>query len=486
MSSNSSATPSQRTSAIEVRSFDYVPLNERKGKPWHQGPFWFMAQAELLTLSSGFVGPFLGLSLGWSLLAILCGSLFGTFFVAFHAAQGPQLGLPQMVQSRAQFGIRGAIIPCLMVVFLYVGFTIFDAIIAADALQLLIDAPNLIWLTVVVVLSVLLAGIGHDALHVVQRWLTYLTIVVFGVFTINAVLNGVSQGTPTVGNEEFQLAPFLTQFGVAAAYMIGFAVYISDYTRYLPKSVGIRPVVGWTYAGHLLGSVWFMGLGALLITQFPDMDPAEIVKASGDTLFVGFGAIVLIVSIPGLISIMSVNIYGTMVTSLSGVDAFKRLRPTRSLRLWGVSIVGLLVLLGGFLLPDSFLEAYTAFTTVLLYFLTPWTAINLVDFYLRRKGHYALLDLAKDDGGIYRKWSAAGITAYLIGFAAMIPFFSTNFFVGPVAEHVFDGADISFVLGLVVAAIVYWLLTRRLNLEHERKLSEEQTAQLEANSSASS
>jgi purine-cytosine permease-like protein len=56
----------------------------------------------------GFVGPSLGLDLLWSVVAVVLGVLFGTLFMAFHANQGPSMGLPQMIQSRAQFGMRGA------------------------------------------------------------------------------------------------------------------------------------------------------------------------------------------------------------------------------------------------------------------------------------------------------------------------------------------------------------------------------------------
>jgi nucleobase:cation symporter-1, NCS1 family len=43
-------------------------------------------------------------------LAIVVGVLTGTLFMAFHSAQGPQLGLPQMIQSRPQFGYIGALL----------------------------------------------------------------------------------------------------------------------------------------------------------------------------------------------------------------------------------------------------------------------------------------------------------------------------------------------------------------------------------------
>src|SRR5919206_981823 len=127
---------------VEVHSIDYVPREERHGTVWHQGPFWFMGNFVAVTLATGFLGASVGLSLGWSLLAIVLGCLFGTFFMAFHAAQGPTMGLPQMIQSRAQFGSQGSIFPLATVVFVYVGFNVFDIIFAAEGLDFVVEAPN--------------------------------------------------------------------------------------------------------------------------------------------------------------------------------------------------------------------------------------------------------------------------------------------------------------------------------------------------------
>jgi NCS1 family nucleobase:cation symporter-1 len=70
---------------IERRSIDYVPEDERHGKVWHQGPFWFLGNFQFFTITIGFIGPGLGLSLGWTILAGTLGILFGTLFMAFHA-----------------------------------------------------------------------------------------------------------------------------------------------------------------------------------------------------------------------------------------------------------------------------------------------------------------------------------------------------------------------------------------------------------------
>src|SRR5450432_4689426 len=124
--------PPARAGRVEVRSIDYVPLSERHGKLWHLGPLWFMSNAQIATLAVGLVSITTGGNVIWSLLAILGGTLFGTFFMAFHSAQGPQLGLPQMIQSRPQFGYVGALLVWGVALVAYIGFNAFNQILAAQ------------------------------------------------------------------------------------------------------------------------------------------------------------------------------------------------------------------------------------------------------------------------------------------------------------------------------------------------------------------
>src|SRR5438128_324121 len=89
---------------IEYHSIDYIPRSDRHGRVRDQGTLWFMANAELATLVVGLIGITVGGNLIWTLLAIVAGVLFGALFMALHSIQGPRLGLPQMIQSRPQFG----------------------------------------------------------------------------------------------------------------------------------------------------------------------------------------------------------------------------------------------------------------------------------------------------------------------------------------------------------------------------------------------
>src|SRR3982751_2434008 len=179
---------SARQSAVEVRSIDYVPLSERHGELWHLGPLWFMGNAQIATLAVGVVGVEAGGNLLWSLIAILTGVLTGTFFMAFHSAQGPQLGLPQMIQSRPQFGYVGALLVWLFAYLQYAGFNIFNTVLAGQALNTTIHGGQTFWIVVVTVVALVVALVGYDFIHGFERYLTFGFLLVFGVFTVGALV----------------------------------------------------------------------------------------------------------------------------------------------------------------------------------------------------------------------------------------------------------------------------------------------------------
>src|SRR6201990_1099539 len=113
---------------IEKRSIDYVPAAERHGKVWQLWPVWFSGDAHLATLAVGVLGITLGGNLLWTAVAVRLGNALVTFFMAFPSTQGPQLGLPQMIQSRPQFGYAGALLVWLFAYAQYAGFNVFNTI----------------------------------------------------------------------------------------------------------------------------------------------------------------------------------------------------------------------------------------------------------------------------------------------------------------------------------------------------------------------
>ncbi len=462
---------------IEYHHIDYIPKAERHGRVRDQFTLWFMGNANLATLAVGFIGISLGLSLFWTLVAIIVGEIFGTFFMAFHAVQGPRMGIPQMLQSRPQFGYLGALIPQAIAVFLFVGFNIFNTIIGGTALSTVTGLSLEISVGIMAVIAFVLTMAGYDWIHFAQKWGTYIFLVVFGIFTVNVLLQGQLPAEHTAMGE-FQLTPFLVVLGAVASYQVSQAPYVSDFSRYLEPGATSRATFLWTYFGSTTGSFWMISLGAFLLALFPDAATVDSIVSGGDLLFAGFGTITLAVALLGLVTVIALNMYSGSLSGLAAVDSVVKVPTGRGVRFVAVAIVGILGTAGSLLLPEDFLASYGNFLFLILYFLTPWTAVNLVDYYLVRKGNYAILEIFKPHG-IYGSWNWRGLVAYFIGFAAMIPFFSIALYTGPAAEAL-GGADLSVFVGLPVAALAYWLLTRNLDLTEEQRLAEAEAGELEA------
>lgn len=454
------------TGAVEARSIDYVPLAERHGKVWHLWPVWFTGEAHLATVATGVLGITSGLNLLWAAVAIALGCAFGTFFMAFHSTQGPQLGLPQMIQSRPQFGYHGALLVWVVALVTYIGYNAFNQLLAGQTLQLLTGAEPRAAYLVFTVAALAVALFGYDLIHKAQRLLAYVLIAGLLVFTAGTAATGdLPPGQLDPGG--FRATPFLAQFFVAAAYQLSWAIYVSDYSRYLPREVGVRASFWWTYLGALIGGAWMMLVGAIAAAADPNADVAEAVRGAGEAVAPGFGTGLLVISLLGLVTITGLNFYGASLTLLSIVDSVRPLpRSTRTLRLGTLLITAVLstgIALGA---PEDFVAEFEDFLGILLYLFTPWTAINLVDFYLVRRGHYSIREIF-NPRGTYGRWNWRGLVAYAVGFAAMVPFMSNGLYDGAVAEAL-DGTDLSMLPGLLVSAVVYALACRGVDLDAER------------------
>ncbi|HEX4833516.1 MAG TPA: cytosine permease [Trebonia sp.] len=463
--------PQARVSGLETRSIDFVPLDERHGKIWHLGPLWFMSNAQVATLAVGLISISEGGSVFWSVLAIVIGTLVGTLFMAFHSAQGPQLGLPQMIQSRPQFGYVGALLVWLFAYVQYAGFNVFNTILAGDAMSRTAHGSVKLWVVIATVIALVIALVGYDLIHRAEQWLTYLMIVIFGIFTIALFVIHYPAGTFALGS--FKASAFFGQFGVVAGYQISWAIYVSDYSRYMPPDIPVRKTFLWTYFGSAIGGAWMMIVGTILAawagSKFDGTGIAEIDQA-GDHVFTGFGAIVLILATLGLVSVAALNMYGGSLTLIGAVDSFRKVRPTLAVRAVTVTLTAVLSLVGALAATANFLANFNDFLLLILYLFVPWTAVNLVDYYIVRRGHYAIAEIF-NPAGIYGRWGWRGILAYLVGFGAMVPFFDVGtLFEGPAAKALGD-ADISFFIGLPIAGVLYYLLTRSLDIEAERRVA---------------
>ncbi|MBT9383731.1 cytosine permease [Pseudooceanicola sp. CBS1P-1] len=450
---------------LETRSFDFVPESERHGNVRSQVQLWFMVNAQILTIYTGAVGIAAGLSLGWALLAIVAGSLVGTLFQAFHGAQGPVMGLPQMIQSRVQFGSRGVLLPILAATLSPFGFAVFLIQTASYAVGDVTGIGALHLLQIVIAaLAGLIAIVGFRMVMKIEKFASWLTLINFALLTL-AVFTVLPVGT-LFATGGVSAHGFFLQFGVSAIYQLAIAPLVSDYTRYLPAKTSGAKVSASVFFGTTLSAVWLEGIGAVLTAAFPGLDTIAAVRQLGDSFGFGLGTFTMIVAALSCLITTSITAYSGTLALISGLEAFRPLKPTARLRFVSISIGMVLAVLVSFALTQDTLNAFGAYLALLGYVLIPWTAVNLTDYYCVRKGRYSITDIMRPDGGLYGTWGGIGLISYVVGFLAMVPFFSSALYTGPIAAHL-GGVDISFVVGLAVSSLLYLLLARRLDLGQE-------------------
>jgi purine-cytosine permease-like protein len=385
--------------------------------------------------------------------------------MAFHATQGPVLGLPQMIQSRAQFGFRGVLLPLIGTLFTFVGFNVVDVVIIKSGLQSIFGWSPLVVAAVITVIAALLAIFGHDLLHKSFRILFWVSLPLWVILTVSVLFGAVTGNADASGG--FSWVGFLAQFGVAASYNITYAPYVSDYSRYLPRDTKPSSIIASVFIGAAGSPAWLIPLGAWMATYLGASDALAGINETGNAAVSYLGAVLAIVSTLVLVATMGLNAYSGMLTVVTALDSLRPVNPTRQLRV--VTIAALAA--AWFVMSLLLTNATTALNTtllIMLYLLVPWTAVNLTDYFFVRRGHYAIADLFTPSG-IYGAWSWWGLTAFVIGIAAEIPFVVLPFFVGPVASAMGD-VDIAFIVGLLVSGVVYVLLTRSLDVSRELAL----------------
>ncbi|MDD2706312.1 MAG: cytosine permease [Acidocella sp.] len=450
---------------IETRSIDFVPVAERHGKVAHQGPFWFLGNFQFFTIAIGFIGPGMGLGLGATAFASVLGILFGTLFMAFHASQGPDLGLPQMIQSRAQFGYRGVILPLLGTLFTFAGFNVVDTVLISQGLNHLFGWGIPAVAMGLCAVAAIVAIFGHDWLHIIFRVLFWVSLPLYVIIT-GAIFLGFIQPQPAE-HTAFGWVAFAAQFAACASYNITYAPYVSDYTRYLPHGRNRSALVWSVYLGASFAAIWLIVLGAWLATYFGASDGMVSTNAAGNAVIPHLGTLTVLVSVAALTATMGLNAYSGMLTLITGLDCFANIPFSRTVRIAGVLALAAIWLGISLMLNANAINALYAALSVMLYLLVPWTAVNLMDYFFVRKGHYAIADFFTPTG-IYGAWGWRGISAYVIGFAASVPFFNlAGVFEGPIA-HALGDVDISWAPGLLVAGVAYYALTRGLDLAAEQ------------------
>lgn len=447
---------------LETHSIDFIPLDQRHGKASNLLFLWFGANAQMAVITTGILTIVPHFGLLWAGAGIIIGSLLGSIFMASHSAQGPHLGIPQMIQSRAQFGYYGAVIPLFMVLAMYLGFYAAGAVIGAEALALLFHVPIYLGILISSAADLILVIGGYRFIHRFNHVMAYFFSVIFLIVTFLLVFGpGLGKGLDhaTVYGH-FMIGPFLLSISLAVINTLGYAPYVADYSRYLPQQTTVKATFWYSYIGVSVSNIWMMLLGAGVQAQSPQSDPMIGFFHLGSRVFPLFGVLVLLASWLGIVSINALNIYGTFMSSLTVVTTFYRgWKPTLRLRLWFIVPITIVATYVSFFDKSHLLTSFEAFLTFLIDFLVPWTAINLTDFYMVRRGQYNIQDIFNPKGA-YGRINSTAMLCYFGGFFAELPFMNNSFYEGAIPRLLGNG-DISWMVGLVVAGTLYWIFEKR-------------------------
>lgn len=438
-----------RPVSVERFGIEHIPDNERHGSSGRVFTLWFAAN---LTIADYVIGVLCVLAFRLTVLqsipVLILGNLLGGTVLGLSAAMGPKLGFPQMFSSRSSFGRRGNYLPGGLNWISTVGWFTVNTILGAEAVQAIAPSFNFYGaLVILVAVQVLIAIYGHDFIHLFEKIMSIVLGLLFlAIFVLAIPQLGKALAFVPAGGSAGALS--LSSAGVALAvsfsYIMSWSPYASDYSRYLPTSTSTKRVVLLALAGGAFASFALEMIGALVgsVTQSFDYF-VSLNKFAG-----AFGPVAVVAIILGAMSANALNIY---TNSLSALVLDVRARR------WVLVVVGGIVGLGLSIVGGTNFESfYENFLLVLAYWITPWLAIVLIDFFVTKK-------TTVESASSPKPVNLPALGVYTFSILASVPFMSPPTPVPPPVGALagwFGGADFSYFISFLIAGIAYYLYRR--------------------------
>jgi purine-cytosine permease-like protein len=375
--------------SVEANGINVIGEQERKGRPRQLFWPWFASNISVLGLSYGAYVLGFGISFWQSCVAGLIGIVVSFLLVAFISLAGKRGSAPTLVLSRAAFGVRGNLLPTLVAWILNVGWEIVLTVLATLATATVFhrlgwssgDVTKIVAFCVITALIVGSAALGFDIIMRLQAIITVVTGILTVVYfvlvaskihwaTVSALHSGSAQAFLGA------IVLVMTGFGLSWTQMAG------DYSRYLPRSVSGRGVMGWTTFGASIAPIFLLGFGLLLagssqsLSSAINTDPIGALSAILPTWYlVPF----VIVAVLGLVGGAVLDIYSSGLTLLAA-----GLRVPR----WSAALIdGVLMIIGTIYVvffASNFIGPFEGFLITLGVPIAGWCGVMLADIALRR------------------------------------------------------------------------------------------------------
>jgi len=317
---------------------------------------------------------------------------------------------------------------------------------------------NFIVVTVVMVIQVLIGLYGFYAIRTFEKYTVPVTAAVMVLMSILAwtrpgVVNWELTSTLPPAAHLAMITLLMTAIGVG--WGISWVTWASDYSRFVPRTVSSTAVFWYSYVGMFVPTVWLAILGATVASVTLDTDPAKMVSA----VFGGVTSIlVLLMVLHGPIATNILNVYSAALAALS-----MGLRLSRTAMALIAGVVGYLVTIY-FVFQPSFAKAFDNWMISLLLWMSPWAGVVLADFFIMRRGRIDVDELYREpERSAYGDINWGAIVAFVVGLVAgwsvedgLVPALQ-----GPISTKLLSGADLSWLVGIVVAGGLHLVIGRR-------------------------
>src|SRR5882757_4737080 len=401
--------------SVETHGIAPIAEDQRYGTPRRLFTVWFAPQVNMTGVFTGALAITLGLGFWLGLLAMVIGTVLGSLVVGYLSTWGPRTGTAQLPSARMAFG---------------------GAVKLPAALQWL---SSIAW-------DALVGLFGGEALAVllgIPFWSAVLTVLLFLTFVVFAVklVGGHDVVTPPTVHGADLAGAFVLEVTIALSLSVSWASYASDFSRYLPASTSRARVFGYTFAGIVLAYVFVQAIG-IAAGELVSEQTAEGVRSVMGGGVLG-GLALLVIALASVGSGVMNDYSGSLALQTLGV------RVRRPL-----SSVVVTVLAFGLILWLHAADTAARFQNVLLvvsYWIPAFVAVVVVDWRIRSRGR-ATVD--PDVEQTARPDAVAALVAFVVAYAAAIPFMDTSIYQGPIAVA-WHGADIAYFVNFLVALVIY-------------------------------
>ena len=403
---------------VEINGPNTIQESERSGTARSLFWPWAGANVSLLALSYGAFFLGFGISFKQATYAAIIGTIASFFLVGISSLAGKRSNAPTMVLTRASFGVKGSVVPGLLSYLIFVGWETVLVSLATLATGTVFSRVGgvghnlalILGFVIAVSLTVFGGVLGFTVIMRLQKILTVVTVIMTVVY-VGLTFDSVNWSSVTAikdGSTQGFIGALI--FGVTGIGL-GWVNCAADYSRYLPRTVSSKAVVGWTVFGASVVPIVLVNYGAALsgsskeLSDAIAMDPIGALTSLLPTWFLIPFALVAIL---GLVGGAILDLYSSGLALVSIGIPIKRHQAA--------SIDAIIMLAGSIYIvwiADNFFFPFQGFLITLGVPIAVWSAIFVADVVMRSKA-YSEKDLY-DPRGIYGSVNKGSIALMLVG-----------------------------------------------------------------------